>query len=420
MDVAVVDRRQNRNKTGISITIAIFFDGTLNNRINSNTRIEAGPGGQLSKWADTSYANWHSNVSLLEHFNRKRERTRREVSIYVEGIGTTDGGDDSRNGYLFGMGDTGIEAKVYRGVSLIRGWVNSLVAAEEEVFVEEIKLDVFGFSRGAAAARNFISLLTYAPSTLATRINAPQARIVLKFVGLFDTVASHGVKHTNDVDDLNLRLGNHAKKVVQLQAGDEYRENFSLTDITSTGGYQLTLPGVHSDIGGGYVDGEGEERKLLAWEVGRLRQEGWYRQGEIHEVQVPMTTGYYGMGMPPIITEYTGRRAHVGNTYQYIPLAIMLSCATQYEMLMHSVSEELYSYFKPIEALAPVQALIDQAVNSHGRAGTHVLTLEGLGLSRQAIVDVRNLHLHRSANESKFGLGGNFEAGLPHRRIFPG
>lgn len=422
MDMAVVDQPQNRNKTGISITIAIFFDGTLNNRINSNTRIGAGPGGQLKKWADTSYANWHSNVSLLEHFNRKREATRREVSVYVEGIGTTDGADDSLWGYSLGTGETGIIGKVDRGVNIIRGWVNWLVAAEEEVFVEEVKLDVFGFSRGAAAARHFISLLTYAPPMLATRINAPQARIVLKFVGLFDTVASHGVKHTNDVADLKLRLGNHAQKVVQLQAGDEYRENFSLTDITSTsgGGYQLTLPGAHSDIGGAYVDGEGEDRKVLSFEVARLRQEGWYRHGRIDEVRVPMTVGYYGGGMPPVITEYTGRRSIVGNTYQYIPLAIMLSCATQYEMLMHSVSEELYSIFRPTGALLPLQALIDNAVNGHGRAGEHVITLEGLGLPHEDVVMVRSLHLHRSANESKFGMSGRFENGLPDRRIFPG
>lgn len=425
MDVAVVGKAQNQNKEGISITVAIFFDGTLNNRINSNTRIAAGAGGQLKQWAGTSYANWHSNVSLLEHFNRKREPSRREVSIYVEGIGTTDGAGDTLWGYALGMGETGIIGKVNRGVNLIREWVNWLVAAEEEVFVEEIKLDVFGFSRGAAAARNFISLFTYAPRSLATRINAPQARIVLKFVGLFDTVASHGPKHTDDVDELNLRLGNHAKKVVQLQAGDEYRENFSLTDVRSTlgsGGYQLTLPGAHSDIGGGYVDGEGEERELFSWEVGRLKQEGWYRDGEIHETQVPVYSTSYGseFAPPTMITKYRGQRAHVGNTYQYIPLAIMLSCATQHEMRMHSVSEELYSHYRPTAALLPLQARIDQAVNGHGRAGNHALTLAGLGLPPPQIALVRNLHLHRSANESKFGMGGNFEGHVPTRRIFPG
>jgi hypothetical protein len=33
-------------------------------------------------------------------------------------------------------------------------------------------------------------------------------------------VASHGVKHTNDVANLKLRLGNHAQKLMQLQAGN--------------------------------------------------------------------------------------------------------------------------------------------------------------------------------------------------------
>lgn len=429
MDVAVVDQPQNRNKTGISITVAVFFDGTLNNRANVNAGVaaRATPSGVPAKWADTSFANWHSNVSLLEHFNRKREPARREVSVYVEGIGTTDNVGDSFLGYALGTGATGItgeggpEGKVNRGVNAIRGWINWLVAQEEEVFVEEVKLDVFGFSRGAAAARNFISLLTYPPKNLATRLNAPQARIVLKFVGLFDTVASYGAIHWDDVWQLNLRLDKHAQKVVQLQAGDEYRENFVLTDIASTGGYQLTLPGVHSDIGGGYVDGEGEERELLGFEVRRLQAEGWYRPEEVNETQVPITTGgYMGMGMPVMVPKYTGRRARIGNTYQYIPLAIMHACAIEHEMSMHSVSEQLYSHYRPVEELAPLQARINKAVGDHGHAGTHALTLAGLGLPPAAVAQVRNLHLHRSVNPGKFGMDGRFTNNLPDREVFSG
>ena len=43
-----------------------------------------------------------------------------------------------------------------------------------------------------------------------------------------------------------------------------------------------------------------------------------------------------------------------------------------------------------------------------------------LGLPHGYGVMVHSLHLHRSANESKFGMGGRFENGLPARRIFPG
>jgi hypothetical protein len=430
MDVAVVDQPQNRNKTGIKVTVAIFFDGTLNNRINTNARLGSQQAGQTKKWTG-SYSGWHSNVSLLEHFNRKREPGRREASIYVEGIGTVDMKGDDTLGKGLGTGFTGILAKVQRGVNLIREYIAWIVANEEEVFVEEVEFDVFGFSRGAAAARNFISRHTYAPAKLAADIGTPQAKMTFKFVGLFDTVASHGVVHTNDVKDLNLRIGaGKAKKVVQLQAGDEYRTNFSLTNVASTvgdGGYQLTMPGVHSDVGGGY-EVEGEVRELLSeTEAWYLQQEGWYRREEIFETQeyLPSYGGYGGYGyasMPVAITKYTGKRASVGNTYQYIPLDVMRSCAVENNMMsMHSVEEELYSSFRPAEELAPLHRLITAAVNQHGRAGDNTITLSGLGLGPTDVFMVRNLHLHRSADETSFGMGGRYKNGyLPDRRTFEG
>ena len=426
MDVAVVDQPQNRNKTGIKIAVAIFFDGTGNNRSNTNSRVNSQQAGQAKKWSG-SYSNWHSNVSLLEHFNRKREPARREVSIYVEGIGTTNMKGDDWEGLGLGQGFTGIVMKVQRGVNMIREYIAWIVAREEEVFVEEIEFDVFGFSRGAAAARYFISRHTYAPSMLATNLGTPQARMVFKFVGLFDTVASDGVIHTNDVKDLNLRLGSHAKKVVQLQAGDEYRTNFSLTNIASTigsGGYQLTMPGVHSDIGGGY-EVEGEVRELLSKsEAWYLEQEGWYRHEEIVETQVPLPTygGYGGyIGMPVMVPKYTGTRASVGNSYQYIPLDVMRSCAIEHGMSMHSVEEELYHYYRPVAALEPLHARIMQAVGQHGRAGDNTITLSGLGMGPTDVFMVRNQHLHRSADETSFGMGGRYKNGyMPNRRTFEG
>ena len=53
-------------------------------------------------------------------------------------------------------------------------------------------------------------------------------------LGLFDTVASFGLIHKNDVSQLNLKMGAKPNKVVHLIASDEYRENFKLTNIDST------------------------------------------------------------------------------------------------------------------------------------------------------------------------------------------
>ena len=48
-------------------------------------------------------------------------------------------------------------------------------------------------------------------------------------------------------------------KVFHIAAGDEYREYFSLTNITAAMrdkyGYEVVMDGAHSDIGGSYPSG---------------------------------------------------------------------------------------------------------------------------------------------------------------------
>jgi hypothetical protein len=103
----------------------------------------------------------------------------------------------------------------------------------------------------------------------------------VNFVGLFDTVSAEGLLPGNDVDDLQLRFEDDAaRRVFHLVALDEYRENFPLTNIASACraksevdgirsrmGFELGIPGAHSDVGGGYKTGtnkvEPEEERHL-------------------------------------------------------------------------------------------------------------------------------------------------------------
>jgi len=88
----------------------------------------------------------------------------------------------------------------------------------------------------------------------------PVKKIEIDFAGLFDTVASHGLFRLlfslSNTKNLKLHAVSKAKQAIHLIAAEEHRENFSLTDIASAGskGRELFLPGVHSDIGGGYRD----------------------------------------------------------------------------------------------------------------------------------------------------------------------
>ena len=92
--------------------------------------------------------------------------------------------------------------------------------------------------------------------------------VAINFIGIFDTAAAvagiaDGDLSVHDANNpgVNLYLApDIAKKVVHLVARDERRHNFSLN---SAGIADIVLPGVHSDLGGGYIP-NAIERVLLS------------------------------------------------------------------------------------------------------------------------------------------------------------
>jgi hypothetical protein len=294
----------------IDIRIGVFFDGTQNNRTNTNSRLglEGDKGKKaykkMSDGKTDSYTNDLSNVARKELHYIKDAYT---DSVYVEGIGTDDFGADSdditnHDGVAFGRGTQGIIAKVRTGCKLIAEKMQSLKGNNE---INTINLDVFGFSRGSAAARNFIyeiSKSKYKPlngtklvgrATVSIKTDDYNVEttekefpknghlglqlqnkkisynsIQVRFVGLYDTVSSFdptAIKNANFENDvaelhlnsLKLEVNNlyKAKKIIHFCADDEHRKNFMLTPTAKqAGGQDFYLPGVHSDVGGCYTD----------------------------------------------------------------------------------------------------------------------------------------------------------------------
>lgn len=248
------------------VQVNLFFDGTLNNYFNVTTTdvtVRGKHGGD-----DTSYENGLSNVARMwETLDTDRESP--DLGVYVEGMGTTRDQGDSTKGYAFGTGETGITSRAQAAFQKVIDKVNEKSPSGPPAMLE---LNLFGFSRGAATARHFASLLRNREE-IAKHFTQRWSRVVVlvNFVGLFDTVSSEGVAYGNDVEDLGLLFVNDAaKRVFHLVALDEYRANFSLTTIASacaakstdpsTGarvpmGFELGIPGAHSDVGGGYRAG---------------------------------------------------------------------------------------------------------------------------------------------------------------------
>lgn len=130
------------------------------------------------------------------------------------------------------------------------------------------EIDIVGFSRGAALALHF-----------ANEIYEDFDRAPIRFLGLFDTVASFGIPG----NDVNLgwafTLTDNVKKCYHALALDERRGNFPLTRLKSRGlplddrAQEVWFRGVHSDIGGGN-DGAGLSSIPLCWLLRRARESG--------------------------------------------------------------------------------------------------------------------------------------------------
>ncbi len=126
-------------------------------------------------------------------------------------------------------------------------------------------VDIVGFSRGAALAREFANLLNergYDPSyggNLKYKLRAGTSKppgeceFVIRFVGLFDTVGSFGVPGNNTNIGIRVDLPGAVGNAAQATAQNERRLLFPLTPLGDREGFgEQGFPGDHSDIGRGH------------------------------------------------------------------------------------------------------------------------------------------------------------------------
>lgn len=177
-------------KTKIHFTIGMFFDGTGNNKLNSDqvyyknldnknlvkdsTRqkqlmLSGKKNTKFKVATDSSYWNPYSNVALLHDLYKteivKKDDFNTNVTLkqYVQGIGTEEGENDDFLGTAFGEGINGIIGKVIEGCMKIAAQMAGVMNTDSEI--GSITFDVFGFSRGAAAARHFCNEILGKEST---------------------------------------------------------------------------------------------------------------------------------------------------------------------------------------------------------------------------------------------------------------
>lgn len=288
-----------KKKREITLTIGVFFDGTGNNANNSGARQAACSGEHfgmnnaeatsgleqclrlnqgVSGTAAGSYIGYYSNVHWLHalystDFPSSIEQG--QYAVYIEGIGTEDGAGDSTYGMGTGRGDTGVVKKTDRAIAALAAAIKDYLAKPSEVdagIVRQLQFDIFGFSRGAAAARHFANRVFSQDRAIISAIKMGLGDVEFsgtpggktRFLGIFDTVAAIGTPvnglnpHSADTGEVNvvLRPG-VAEKVFHITAQHECRFNFALNSVKPAWP-ELALPGAHSDIGGGYNPEERE------------------------------------------------------------------------------------------------------------------------------------------------------------------
>jgi hypothetical protein len=279
-------------KIGIALRIGVFFDGTGNNANNAAAGLICGAHHPIAPKdipascqpymsnPDSSYGNDVSNVKKLSDLYDTPEvaegagpRKQAFRMVYVEGIGTRAGEEDSTLGAGAGRGETGVAGRVQSSFVLIKQRIKEALDETPGSEITSLTFDTFGFSRGAAAARHFANeIVRGKQGPLGEILRSDSDRfsptfseqyksdINMGFIGLFDTVPS--IAGWSNLGNIKSAVATGIKlyldrrfftDVVQLVARDECRGNFALSRVAMDH-QEIVLPGVHSDIGGGYLE----------------------------------------------------------------------------------------------------------------------------------------------------------------------
>lgn len=269
------------SNTGHVLRVGVFIDGTANNQFNSaagQARLARG----LRVEADSSYANVMTNIAVLHQHYPAQQAFDADgnavTSLYISGIGTTTGGADTRfPAQTYGRGSSGVLGKAEQAYAQLLECLTHFLQGVAPSSICRLQLDIFGFSRGAAAARHFANRINNS-SFKSQFALAPDFECVIDFIGLFDTVAAMGgVADLGDISDdinpgLNLYLSpDSAQHVVHLTARDEQRRNYSLSRIAPQWPMEVAVPGAHADVGGGYPAQMSEQVLLTRWQTNRVK-----------------------------------------------------------------------------------------------------------------------------------------------------
>ena len=164
---------------------------------------------------------------------------------YEKGVGTRLGAIGRMAGGVLGMGGRTRVARMIK--NLEKNWDGG-----------DKEIDVVGFSRGSALAVHFVNKI----SEKGIDVEEGNVKPEIRFLGIWDLVASFGLSFDTFIDFQSINLGwditsvpDTVKNCFHAMALHERRETFNVTRLNAehdkANVEELWFRGVHSDIGGG-------------------------------------------------------------------------------------------------------------------------------------------------------------------------
>lgn len=236
------------------INIGIFFDGTGNNNDNDK---------DFKKESETNV------VKLFKVYQKDGVLCEK---AYFAGVGSV-----WWTKIYGGLTGAGGKSRIKKGYDEVVKFFNK----NNNPYALQKVVDCYGFSRGAAQARDFVNRIlqieipnhkekptgtdyvTIDPELppIEIPIYPRMPGVKVRFLGIFDTVASFGIPGNNTDIGYNFYVnGKRVDRTAHAIAEDEWRTLFPLQSIKSGEHAKLppnmveeSFPGAHSDVGGGYA-----------------------------------------------------------------------------------------------------------------------------------------------------------------------
>ncbi|SHJ30663.1 Uncharacterized alpha/beta hydrolase domain [Malonomonas rubra DSM 5091] len=219
--------------------IIICFDGTCNHPKSAKQEREWFGLGDIDDKGITNVLKLHL---LLGGTLDNRPHNKQQHSLYYSGVGTY----GNKVQQLFNAAFAPNNLDVARIIKQAGYDLQKIYKKNDRIFL-------FGFSRGAALARRFAAVIDkYVPVK-------PEDKVV-RFIGVFDTVAAIGFPNLDDddkpVSDVifeNCTVSGHVQEALHLVSLDDKRIAFLPTLMNKEDRVtEVWFAGAHSDVGGGF------------------------------------------------------------------------------------------------------------------------------------------------------------------------